>query len=277
MQNLIKLKLPTPRMDGKPGAHPIRKQRYYLEDDGNLTPSESAKAKKTCGKPLYVLASSREAAIQKLITWLKDDRRVIFGPPSPPVKPKPKKKPKPRTTRVEEIKEEAKTEEVVVRCSISPLVGVPKPLLSDSWKMTLEGIFLECIRTFWLISRIKTLEGITVDQEVSEKAMAHPIKNGFLVSSSIDVCLAGEGDEASGAPFTTLSYLTPDRLASIDHLLTLNKRGIRTMERFIGHFSRPTTISEAVFDSLNHRLVVSSGGHFTVEPYLRLKSVPYIS
>lgn len=285
MQNLVKAKLPTPREDGKPGANVIRKHRFYLEDDGNLTPSEAAKNKKSVtSKPIYILASSREDAIKKLICFMKDDRRLIGPLECSDFKKK-------RHRRVEELAKEESTKEkhrvdyekdVIERKSVSPL-SIPSHTLviSDSWRLALQGIFLEMIRTFWLLSRRNQIKEVTIDNNVEEMANAHPVKEfGFLLtsaSSAIDVVLSRQTIPVIDDIFTTLTYLTPDRKRRVDYHLILNKRGVRAMERFVDHFSRPSDIKESIFDSLNLRLVVSSSRKFFIEPYLRLKAISYLS
>ena len=282
MQNLVKAKLPTPRQDGKPGAHAIRKHRYYLEDDGNLTPSQAAKTKKSItSKPVYILASSREDAIKKLIGFLKDDRRLT-GPLSPLIK-----KRKPKHKRVEAlIDDEGKScvdheLDVLVRRSVSPLSSPPKLGVSDSWRLALQGIFLEMIRIYWLLSRRRQLKEVTLDAKVEEVAQTHPVKElGFLLSSAttaIDVVLSRETTPTPHDVFTTLAYLTPDHKERVDYHLILNGRGVKAMERFVDHFSRPSEMKEATFDLLNVRLIVSSSRNFFVEPYLRLKAISYLS
>lgn len=277
MQNLMKAKLPTPRLDGKPGAHSIRKHRYYLEDDGNLTPSKAAKSKKAVyAKPTYILATSREDAIKTWVSRLKDDRRITI-----PSCIKPHRKKQSQKSQMERLKEEERSmkEDVAARRSVTPLISPPSLTVSDSWRLSLQGIFLEMIRIYWLLSRRRLLPDVTVDQEVVERGESHPVM-GFLLpsaSSAIDVVLSDETSPSSTCVFTTLSYLTPDHKGQVDYHLILNKRGLKAMERFVDHFSRPSTLTEAKFDAVNVRLVVSSSRHFTIEPYLRLKAIPYLS
>ena len=325
MQNLLKAKLPTPRLDGRPGAHPIRKHHYYLEDDGNLTPSEAAKSKKSVkSKPTFILAYSRQDALKKLIAWLKDDRRLTFPPSRLSRRKKSKKE---RSTdrssnkRMSSIKEESKTtfvpkstvshdhdpkstvshdpkstvshdpkstvsheEDVIARRSISPLCSPPKLFASDSWRLTLQGIFLEMIRIYWLLSRRRQLRDVTVGDDVVLVGENHPVRTlGFLLtsaSSAIDVVLSSRTDPSPSDVYTALSYLNEDRTKRVDYHLILNDRGVKAMERFVEHFSRTTcgepAMSEEVFDSLNVRLVVSSARRFSVEPYLRLKAISYL-
>jgi hypothetical protein len=279
MQNLMKAKLPTPRLDGKPGAHAIRKHRYYMEDDGNLTPSEAAKSKKAVyAKPTYILATSREDAIKTWVSRLKDDRRITV-----PSSVKPSCKKRSQRSQVERLKEEewSMKEDVEARRTVTPLISPPSLTVSDSWRLALQGIFLEMIRIYWLLSRRRLLTEVTIDQEVVERGESHPVM-GFLLpsaSSAIDVVLSDETSPSSSSScvFTTLSYLTPDHKGQVDYHLILNKRGLKAMERFVDHFSRPSTLTEAEFDAVNVRLVVSSSRHFTIEPYLRLKAIPYLS
>jgi hypothetical protein len=289
MQNLIKAKLPTPRLDGRPGAHAIRKHRYYLEDDGNLTPSEAAKTKRAVvSKPVYILALSREEAIKKLVAWLKDDRRLscVAKGSKKPKKKKDEEGPL-RHPRVDELvdgdltddKDEAFEKDVLKRMSISPLASPPHLVVSDSWRLALEGIFLEMIRIFWLLSRRRQLKDVTIDDRVKEVSQDHPVV-GFLLtsaSSAIDVVLSDETSPSRSSVSTTLSYLTADHKDRVDFHLVLNERGVKAMGRFVDYFSRPSEMKAEVFDSINVRLVVSSSRHFSIEPYLRLKAISYLS
>ena len=268
----------------------------YLEDDGNLTPTEAVKTKKGATvKPVYILASSREDAIKKLVAWLKDDRRLTLPLMSKRSKFKKDTKSKKAINasndsltqkRVEKLVEEDQEEalfekDVLARRSISPLVTPPRLVFSDSWRLALEGIFLEMIRIYWLLSRHRQLKEVTIHDKVKQVGDNHPVKaHGFLLtsaSSAIDVVLSDKTVPSPSSVYTTLSYLTVDHKERVDYHLILNARGIKAMERFVDHFSRPSEMREELFDTLNVRLIVSSSRHFTIEPYLRLKAISYIS
>lgn len=341
---LFKVKQPTPRVDGKIGAHPIRKIKKYMAttndepktclphslqlpvhtlpsfissttttDSTATTPCSvqhqpsspfmslpspcTSSPRETCAatttpsspvgksyrhvckgkKPIYVLSGSSELGYMTIISWLKKDFQPVVHDSAPYAV---------HTNMLKRNEEEPEhimrgSNDVDARRTITPIhtLIAPQRTVRNTWNITLEGIFLECVRMFWLISRRTSLDGVIVDKSVYECIATHPVKvEGFLVSETIDICLEDPRTHCKKKSVsTTLSYLTIDRSATVDHLLVLNQRGVNVMKRFINKYSRTTSITENDFDKLNRRLVVSDMRKFYVEPYIRIKTIPYIS
>ena len=311
---LLKVKQPTPRTDGKIGAHPIRKIKKYVTTDTTVMPSSFYLPTNTISfpdspstrtyspqrrpssykeiserqlykgkKPLYIFSESSSTGYKTIVSWFKQEFQTLTNDS---VKYSQDKgiRCKDLSKRKDEDSEYviSGTNDVESRRTVNPLriyMDTEKNI-RDSWSIILEGIFLECVRMFWLISRRNSIEDVCIDQCVSECIAKHPVRvEGFLVSETIDVCLEDPRTRhKESSVSTTLSYLTKERNATVDHLLVLNERGVLTMKRFISRYSRTSSVmTKEIFDSMNARLVVSNTGRFYVEPYIRIKTVPYIS